>query len=61
MSDMRNGVYYFKDGTSGTGLVAIISKETILWHQHLGHPSVGSLSTIYASYEFQINKDALQC
>jgi len=57
--DMRNGVYYFKDGTSGTGLAAISSKETVLWHQCLGHPFVGSLSTISARCEFQINKDAL--
>jgi len=59
MGDMRNKVYYFKDGTSGTGLAAISSKETVLWHKRLGHPSVGSLSTISASCELQINQDAV--
>jgi len=51
---MRNELCYFKDGTRGTGLAAISSKETILWHQRLGQASV-------RSYEFQINKDALRC
>ena len=58
---MRNGVYYFKASTGGASFTVISSKETVLWHQCLGHPSVGSLSTVSASREFQFSKDALWC
>ena len=59
--DMRNGVYYFKASTGGASFAAISSKETILWHQRLGHPSARRLSTISISCEFQFNEEALRC
>jgi len=42
----RNGVYYLKSDAGGTVFVAIQNQEALLWHQHLGHPSIGSLTSL---------------
>ena len=45
----------------GMALAAIDTKKATLSHQCLGHPSFGSLSSLSASYGFQLNKEKLSC
>jgi len=40
-----------------TSLVAVHKKEAVQWHQRLGHPSYGSLSTSSSLCGFEINKE----
>jgi len=56
VGDLRNGVYYLKNKVEATSLVAIRKQEAGLWHQHLRHPSYGSLSVLSQLYSFELNK-----
>ena len=45
----------------GSVFAALQSTNLIRWHQHLGNPSFGSLSTLSSVYGFKLNKDFYDC
>ena len=36
---------------------ALQNKDPTIWHQHLGHLSVGSLTALSVDFSFKVNKD----
>jgi len=60
-TEVMNGVYYLKPSARGAVFATICTKEAILWHQRLGHPSFGSLSSLLDSCDFHLNKEQLSC
>ena len=61
MGEARNGAHYLKPTIGGTIFTKIDAKKATLWHQRLGYPSFGSLSSLLASYGLQLNKEKLSC
>ena len=45
----------------GASFMAVHKKEAVLWHQRLGHPSYGSLSTLSSLYGFELHKELCDC
>ena len=60
-AEAENGMYYLKPSARGTVFAATHTKEAILWHQRLGHPSFISLSSLLVSCGFHLNKEQLGC
>jgi len=55
--EQRNGVYYLKFVVAGKTVAATNLRDGDLWHQRrLGHPSVGSLSSLSTNFGFKLNK-----
>ena len=54
-------MYYLKGDAGGSVFAAIQDKEALLWHQCLGHPSIGSLTALSADFGFQLNKTSFEC
>jgi len=48
--EQRNGVYYLKFGAGGTAFAATKIKDCDLWHQRIGHPSLGSQLIFFVDY-----------
>ena len=60
-SELRDGVHYLKLPIEGSVFAAVQTKDTVLWHQRLGHPSYGSLVTLSSVYHFHLNKGLYDC
>ena len=60
-AEERNGVYYLKSTVGGTSFAAIQDKQSLIWHQRLGHPSLGSLTALSVGCGFPLNKNLFDC
>jgi len=60
-AEKRNGVYYLKSDVGGSFFRAMQNKESLLWHQCMGHPSLGSLTILSVNYGFRLNKNLFDC
>ena len=54
-------MYYLKKSAGGKALAATQFQDCEIWHQQLGHPSLGSLSHLSTNFGFQLNKDLDGC
>ena len=61
VGDLKNGVYCLRNGMEGTSFMVVWKQGGALWHQRLGHPSYGSLSTLSSLYGFELNKGLCDC
>jgi len=61
VGEMRNGVYYLKHDAGEATFAALQNKDPTMWHQYLGHPSVGSLTALSVDSGFKPNKDCFGC
>ena len=57
----RNGLYYPKFGAGGKVFSATNLRDCDLWHQRLGHRSLGSLSSLSTNFGFKLNKSLDEC
>lgn len=57
----RSGVYYLKKSAGGKALAATQLQDCEIWHQWLGHPSMGSLSYLSETFGFKLNKHFNGC